>query len=51
MEEKNENTLPEEEKQGYEPRPVWQVWAARFCLVLFVGFVIYQLVSIAAGGF
>ena len=41
----------EEEKQsGYVPRPAWQVWAARVGLVLFIGFVIYQIVAIARGG-
>ncbi len=50
MEEKNENILPEEQEKGYEPRPVWQVWGARVCLVIFIAFVIYQLFSIATGG-
>ncbi len=36
--------------EGYVPRPAWQVWAARIGLVLFIGFVIYQFVSIAGGG-
>ena len=31
-------------------RPDWQVWAARIGLVLFIGFVIVQLISIARGG-
>ena len=44
----NENIVPEEE--GYVPRPAWQVWGARIGLVLFLLFVIYQLVSIARGG-
>ena len=49
MEEKHENeiTTPEE---GYVPRPAWQVWAARIGLVLFILFVIYQIMSIATGG-
>ena len=42
---RKEDQLPEEAK-----RPVWQVWAARIGLVVFIGFVILQLVSIARGG-
>lgn len=41
---------PEEEKPGYEPRPAWQIWAARIGLVFFILFVIYQIVSVAQGG-
>lgn len=48
MENRNENMQPQEE--GYQPRPAWQVWAARVGLVLFVAFVIYQLLQIAGGG-
>ncbi len=44
-----ENAAPPVE-EGYIPRPAWQVWAARIGLILFVGFVIYQLLSIAGGG-
>ena len=39
-----------ERQEGYEPRPVWQVWGARIGLVLFILFVIWQIVSIARGG-
>ena len=44
-------SMENEEKQpeGYEPRPTWQVWAARGGLVLFILFVIYQLVCISRG--
>ena len=48
MEEKNENLQSEE--QGYVPRPMWQVWAARIGLVLFLLIVAYQILSIATGG-
>ena len=48
MENQKDNQTPEAE--GYVPRPVWQVWAARIGLVLFIGFVIYQLIQIAGGG-
>ena len=45
MEEKNEN-----QEQGYQPRPGWQVWCARIGLVLFLMVVVYQVLSIAGGG-
>ena len=41
-------TQPEE--TGYAPRPVWQVWAARLGLVIFIVFVIFQIIGIARGG-
>ncbi len=51
MEEKKDEVLQEQEPQeGYVPRPAWQVWAARVGLVLFILFVIYQIISIAGGG-
>ena len=43
-----ESQLPENE--GCTPRPTWQVWAARLGLVLFILFVIYQILQIAGGG-
>ena len=43
-----EEQLPREE--GYTPRPAWQVWGARVGLVLFILFVIYQILQIAGGG-
>ena len=42
-----EVTVPEE---TYVPRPAWQVWGARTGLVIFIGFVILQLIQIAGGG-
>ena len=48
MENQKENTTPEQE--GYIPRPAWQVWGARVALVLFLIFVIYQILTIAGGG-
>jgi len=39
-----------EAREGYEPRPTWQVWAARLGVVLMILFVIYQILSIARGG-
>ena len=46
MEEKEEL----ERQEGYVPRPLWQVWGARIGLVLFILFVVWQIVSIARGG-
>lgn len=45
MEEKDE-----EKQEGYVPRPASEVWLARLGLVLFIGFVIYQIAAIAKGG-
>ena len=39
-----------EQQEGYEPRPKWQLWAARIGLALFFLLVIGQIVSIARGG-
>ena len=50
MENTHENEQPEQEQEGYVPRPVWQVWGARIGLILFLLIVIYQLISIAGGG-
>ena len=50
MENTNENDRPEVQEEGYVPRPVWQVWGARIGLVLFILFVIWQIMSIARGG-
>lgn len=36
---------------GYEPRPAWQVWAARVGLVLFLLIIVYQLVAMVSGNF
>lgn len=36
---------------GYEPRPAWQVWAARVGLVLFLLIIVYQLVAMVTGNF
>ena len=37
-------------QEGYVERPKWQVWAARVGLVVFILFVIYQLIQIAGAG-
>ena len=46
----NSMETEKEQQQGYEPRPPWQVWAARGGLVLFILFVIYQYLCILRGG-
>ena len=50
MDEMKENQLPEEENQGYTPRPAREVWLARIGVVFMILFVIYQLITIAMGG-
>lgn len=46
--------MDEEEKMtaenGYVERPAWQVWGARVGVVLFIGIVILQVLSIMRGG-
>ncbi len=47
-----EQEMPEvlPEKEGYQPRPAWQVWAARLGLVVFIAFLlIYYLVYFRGG--
>ena len=48
MEEMQHDIQPEE--QGYKPRPKWQVWAARVCLVLFILVLIAYYLNIFRGG-
>lgn len=42
--------IQEEEKPVYIPRPMWQVWMARVCLVLFVALVILYYINMMRGG-
>lgn len=42
--------LPAEETPVYEPRPTWQVWAARIGLVIVIIGVILYYWHIASGG-
>ena len=51
MDEMKKDQIPEEAPQGYVPRPRWQVWMARVGLVFMILFVIYQILTIATGGF
>lgn len=50
MDERLDDTLPEEEHEHYVPRPWWQVWGARIVLVLFLALVAAYYVKIARGG-
>ena len=50
MEEERINEQSEPQQEGYVPRPLWQVWAARIGLVAFLIFVICQLLTLAGGG-
>ena len=50
MDEMKENRLPEEEDQGYTPRPAREVWLARIGLIIFLIFVVLQILQIARGG-
>ena len=45
----NETTQAPEEK-GYTPRPVWQVWAARIGLAVFLIFLALYYLNILRGG-
>lgn len=42
--------IPEEQTPVYEPRPTWQVWAARVGLVIMIICVILYYWHIASGG-
>ena len=44
------NRIEKQDPEAYVPRPAWQVWAARVGLVLFILFVIYQILTLAGGG-
>ena len=45
-----EEQIHEQEQPVYTPRPAWQVWAARFGLVIVIIAVILYYLHIAAGG-
>ena len=47
----NVDQIPEQEpRQGYVPRPAWQVWAARIGLVIMIISIILYYWHIASGG-
>ena len=48
MDNQKETVTPEQE--GYVPRPMWQVWAARVGLVIFILIVIAQILQLAGTG-
>ncbi len=51
MENENLEQLPEEEERNvYVPRPRWQVWLARVCLVLFIAVIIMYYINMLRGG-
>ena len=49
-EELNLEQANEEPREGYVPRPAWQVWAARIGLVIMIISVILYYWHIASGG-
>ena len=51
MENENLEQTPEEEvRDAYVPRPRWQVWLARLCLVLFIIVIIMYYINMLRGG-
>lgn len=50
MEDKQMNQEQEPQQERYVERPMWQVWGARVGLLVFLLFVVYQIISIAGGG-
>ena len=50
MKEERATEMEAIEEEIYQPRPLWQVWAARVGLVLFVIFVICQFLLMMRGG-
>lgn len=48
--ENEELDLTPEEGSGYQPRPAWQVWAARIGLVLFILVLIMYYINLFRGG-
>ena len=50
MDEQNmQEQLPEQE-EGYTPRPMWQVWAARLGVVIFIAYLIMYYIWLFRGG-
>lgn len=49
MEEERKEPLQQEEAP-YEPRPKWQVWAARLGLVVFILFLVMFYIILFRGG-
>lgn len=39
----------EQPRQGYKPRPAWQIWAARIGLVIVIIGVIFTIITLPQG--
>ena len=50
MDEQRKTENEEIQKEGYTPRPAWQVWAARIGLVVFLVFLVMYYINILRGG-
>ena len=50
MDEQRKEEIVEKEETGYTPRPVWQVWAARIGLLIFLIFLAMYYTNILRGG-
>ena len=40
---------PAEETPAYVPRPMWQVWLARVCLVVFIAMILLYYINMMRG--
>lgn len=49
-EERSDITTEEEQQPSYRPRPAWQVWAARFGVILVLAAFLLYCWQIATGG-
>ena len=50
MENNEQQNDQQQKEEGYVERPAWQVWGARIGLVIFIAFVILQILEIYRGG-
>lgn len=50
MENNEQQNEQVQKDEGYVERPAWQLWGARIGLVIFIAFVILQIVEIYRGG-
>ena len=50
MDNSEQQNEQQKQEEGYVERPLWQVWGARIGLVIFIAFVILQIVEIYRGG-
>ena len=46
----DEDIKTPETQEKPEPRPAWQVWGARVCLVVFIAILIMYYVNLMRGG-